>query len=86
MHATTLLLPLALAFSLVLSSPLSLTKRWTCGGVAPAFSCEPAAGCKSETTWGECALAGLEKCAPDPTPSQTVPVRITLESDGRLQL
>ena len=59
---------------LALATPLALTKRWACGGEAPAFSCEPNAGCKNEIAWGECATSeGLEKCG-DPMPNHTTPV------------
>lgn len=61
-----------LVASLAVATPL--TKRWTCGGEAPAFSCEPNAGCKDEVAWGECAMnTGLVACG-DPTPSHTQPL------------
>ena len=82
MHTPTLLLTLALSTTLTLATPL--TKRWTCGGTPPAFSCEPAAGCKNETAWGDCAYAeGLNKCG-DPLPDQTVPVSVVQRDNGRM--
>ncbi|KAF2871205.1 hypothetical protein BDV95DRAFT_56858 [Massariosphaeria phaeospora] len=68
---TTLLFTLIFT-SVALSSPLA--KRWSCGGEAPAFSCEPKAGCKDETAWGTCAYdTGLNACG-DALPNQDTPV------------
>ncbi|KAF2272406.1 uncharacterized protein EI97DRAFT_436903 [Westerdykella ornata] len=65
----------ALLTSFALATPVThYAKRWTCGGEAPAFSCEPNAGCKNEIAWGECAINdGLVACG-DPTPNHTTPV------------
>jgi len=66
-----LLLSLLIA-STAVATPL--TKRWTCGGEPPAYSCEPKTGCKDETAWGTCAWdTGLNACS-DPLPSQTQPL------------
>ncbi|KAF2677460.1 hypothetical protein K458DRAFT_436583 [Lentithecium fluviatile CBS 122367] len=74
-YLTVFLLPLlALSSPTSPSNAYSLSKRWTCGGTPPAFSCEPTAGCKNETAWGECAYErGLNKCG-DPLPDQNTPV------------
>ncbi|KAF2198610.1 hypothetical protein GQ43DRAFT_493198 [Delitschia confertaspora ATCC 74209] len=67
----SLLLTLLLT-SLALATPIS--KCWTCGGEAPAFSCESQVGCKDETAWGICVTdTGLTACG-DPLPSQTQPL------------
>jgi hypothetical protein len=74
---STIILPLALTFSLAVANPLALTKRWSCGGPGNAYSCEPLASCKNVDAWSDCAFQGLESCVPDPTPSHSSPVSST---------
>ncbi|KAH7120983.1 hypothetical protein B0J11DRAFT_581747 [Dendryphion nanum] len=63
----------ALAASTALANPV-ISKRWVCGGDAPAYSCQPSAGCKSEIRWADCAINDvLLKCG-DPTPNHSTPV------------
>lgn len=60
--------------SLTIATPLSVNKRWTCGGTPPEFSCEPAATCKNVTGWADCATTtGLTGCG-DPLPNATQPL------------
>ncbi|KAF2268023.1 hypothetical protein CC78DRAFT_590248 [Lojkania enalia] len=58
--------------SLTLATPV--TKRWTCGGEPPAFSCQPKEGCADENAWATCAYdTGINACG-DPLPDQDTPL------------